>query len=157
MKLLLATAFLSATLASADPKVGDQAILEGTATTNGQAAPITMVQEVTSVNPETRRAQVKIIVVIAERAEEQTQEQTFEDLAVPTVDQIRATCSEQGGTFETVTVPAGAFEACTVIQEAGPVKMSVTSGAVPFKVVKTSQEMEGSSVAMELKSFKYGE
>jgi len=73
--------------------------------------------------------------------------------------QLLSNCAQEGGTSETVTVPAGSFAVCTLPlgDEYGQVVGKVSIGQVPFGVVRLEQTLEqGVQLQAELLSFQTG-
>lgn len=87
----------------------------------------------------------------------QAQDETYNAsdlLSQETVNEILSQCSQSGGVIESVTVPAGTFQACSLPQQNGG---RVWIGDVTFGLVKNIQiDEEMNKVTIELQAHQAG-
>lgn len=154
---IVALACLSASFASAqEPKVGDQAAFEGTVFyADGSDTPLAITYEVTAINGESATIQV----TRQQMAETSKVDQVVDvsELRVYSAEELKEGCEQVGGKFESISVKAGTFDACTQSAEIEGNSFTVSVGPVPFGLLKQDFQEENVKTSLELSSFKYGQ
>jgi uncharacterized protein with GYD domain len=121
---------------------------------------MSLTANVISIDAEAKTAKVKIVLSYGNESEEEIQESKFEELNVPDdVAALSSKCAETGGTVESVTVPAGTFDVCTVkqVDEANGLSATASKGMVALGLVKVSTDTPMGVMNLELHSFQYGQ
>ncbi len=155
MKLMIAALALTAfsTLAQAMPAVGDFAAFDGTTVTS-QGQQIAFHTEIALTQFDaSQNAYLQQSVTTApgiQPIQEQKWVNANELLSDATVQQILASCAQQGGVSETVTVPAGTFNTCKITDSSDGSMYNVSQ--VPFGIVKATSTQTN----MSLVSFRTG-
>lgn len=158
MKLILMSlvSALMATTALAMPKVGDVVNYNFTISQQGQNTNGTVKQTITTFvngmyNVETTyeaNGQTQV------QNNQRKPENMIDDA---TINAVLSNCAAYNGKLETVTVPAGTFNTCSIPNNENNQKGDIWFGAVPFGVVKMiSTNANGRQTYMELTSFQFG-
>lgn len=161
MKNLFYLVFISflTPLALAFPKVGDVATFNGLFEGGGGGS-LEFLQTL-SIKSEDLSGPVPLYTMVTQMVVEgrtQTQEQVLnlDDLLnLETVNQILNECASHGGTLETVTVEAGAFNSCAVDTTRGG---KIWIANAPFGIIKNIIiDDEENRITLELKKYKFGQ
>ena len=130
-----------------EPKVGDQAVLNG----KYQGEVIALKLELTAYDADANSYTQTLTISNNGQTSSQSETVKNEDLSSSeTLQYVVDNCSQFDGTPETITVPAGTFATCKMNEDDDTV---VNIGVVPFGVVKVIAK-DGSYV---LVSYKYGQ
>ena len=152
MKIVLALATLAlSAVAHASPAVGDTAAFDGTLTQGSQSTGVHVTVALTQFDP-AKNAYLEVQTVTAASGRSKTDQAwvaTTDLLDDAIIGQVLADCAGQGGTSESLTVPAGTFNTCRIEQQDGTV---VNVGAVPFGIIKQAN----AQLSISLSSFTAG-
>lgn len=165
IRLAISLATLLFTLQSfAFPAANDEANLTGTIAVNGESFPARYNQKF--IEAKNNGAELLFhsqFYIENDLASEEMVWRKLEDLITPDlVTMILAYCTQQGGTNETVTVPAGTFETCKLPTEGEALGIRLFSdatstgfiwvGMAPFGLVKLQQvDFDGqTTIALDL-------
>jgi hypothetical protein len=147
---------LFAATAFAMPAVGDNAVYNVTISQGGQSVAGTLESTITAANGGTYTVESKINLGGQSQVQnDQRSEQEMVSDAL--VGQIMGNCAQYGGKLESVTVPAGTFNACALPADPQDVTGYTWVAQVAFGVVKVdTTNTQGQRTYGELKSFKFG-
>jgi len=141
-------AHLSAPMLTTNAKIGTTAEWKGTLTDNGTSYAVDMVMTVTAIDATSGQMTVDQNIKINGNPE-QDQSQTMAANSVDPGVITASACTQAGGQSDSVTVAAGTFAACHIVQTSSDVQVA----DVPFGVVKeTGTQSDGSIIALELQS-----
>ncbi len=151
MKLLASlVVLLAATMAQATPTVGDIADFSGTTDHAGQTYPVQITLQIMAFDATTQIYTQQTTMAIGPKTQTKTEQVAAADMITDaTIDAVLADCVGQGGTPETIAVPAGNFETCKIKTDGGDL---YNIAKVPFGVAK----MTSATMNLSLVSFVNG-
>jgi hypothetical protein len=147
---------LFAATAFAMPTVGDNAVYNVTISQGGQSMTGTLESTITAANNGAYTIESKINM--GGQSQVQNDQRTEQDMVSDAlVGQILGSCAQYGGKMESVTVPAGTFNACALPADPQNGTGYTWVAQVAFGVVKVdTTDTQGQRTYGELKSFKFG-
>ncbi len=152
MKMYLSTLFavFASFTANAMPSIGDTAQYDFTL--NGATGKLT--QSITAYDATTNSYTVNIITTY--QGQTQTEQETREASQLLTdaqVEAMYAQCAELSGTYMKVTVPAGTYETCRLIQKSGDDSQTIyLAKGVAFGFVQVTTIQNGQNLDAQLVS-----
>lgn len=154
-KLVLFFLILSASSAWAFPGVGDRVEWFASATfaNEGKLVSVAFLQsnEVLGFDSTAQMYTLEQSLDLpnGEQQTEQKQVALAEMVSSQAIEQILASCVEQGGSLETIEVLAGKFDTCALAQDGGS---KVWLGRIPFGIVKQIIPANGENPAITLEA-----
>lgn len=152
---IVALVLTSSSFAIATPSVGDSSVFAYTTRSGGNFAQGTFEMSLISQSGDSfQRLQTSHM----ENSPTESYEETIvasDLLDDQTIAELLANCTELGGQPEQLTVPAGIFETCMMMENQNS---RTWVGAVPMGIIKqVTLAQTGVLITMELMSFKYGQ
>jgi hypothetical protein len=153
LSLVLASS-LFVTTAMAAPKVGDQAVFDGTYVAEGMNLKLNLVQKISAYDVNTNVYTVDMATTAGTEVQNTTNNVAGDEiLSEEVAAQIVEACPVEIGKVETITVPAGTFKTCHVKEGANEMWIA----PVPFGMVKVALPNERGGIStLELSSFTRG-
>ena len=130
--------FLLSTSAFAMPSVGDVAEYDATVTTSqGGPYPGVFTQKLTEFNASTQQFHLVRTVNFGQAQSSEEWVGVGQLVSDQLVSGVLAQCPQNGGTLETVSVPAGTFSTCAVPYDDAQSKGMLWVGAATFGIIKS--------------------
>lgn len=156
LALLIIT--LAAIVAEATPALGDKSVYDVTLSRGNQTLTGTVTFELTNYNKAANSWTQTSTTDF--NGQKQTQTETIEAkdlLEDSSIDYMLTNCAARGGTTETITSPAGAFQTCAVPVNNANGAGTVWVAKVPFGYAKwIANRKDGITVNGLIKSFQHG-
>lgn len=143
--------------AIAMPSIGDTSMFNGNIQgSGGGRMDFTQSLQLTAYDANTERFTLHTELKTSSQTRVQDQQIAAEEfLTTEQVTDALANCPSYGGTSETLTVPAGTFASCKIIQNDGS---QVWVAQVPFGIAKqVSYDEDKNMMTLELASFVFGQ
>jgi len=152
--LILSAIFAFSSSAFAMPSVGDDSVFALTNTMNGQTVTGTVEIKLISHNTSNETWDERESITV--NGQSQTQDQsvaTSQLLTDATAQQILASCASIGGKAQSITVPAGTFNTCSIPSSSNGSTGTVWISTVTFGVVQSDETASnGEHVVLKLVS-----
>lgn len=152
-----ATVVFASSFAIAYPMVGDKVEYQGTVKKDPHPEqPINIKMEIKSFDAQKQEWIVQQDTTIGGQTYSETEDVDASDMFTPErVQYILTNCVARGGTLESVTVAAGAFDTCKMAKTTTEESKEIWIAAVPFGIVKMIEHdiEDGEHFSVELQSF----
>ncbi|MGZ3693202.1 MAG: hypothetical protein ACXWQO_03290 [Bdellovibrionota bacterium] len=155
--LIVLGSALFALSAYATPKVGDYALFAATISANGRSIPATIELEILREEGEGKFLQRQTNKIGDQDPQSNDEVKPVDQfISDATIDALLADCAGNGGTLETVTVPAGDFNSCKLPFDNEESTGTAWVSKVPFGLARidSKSKQNGYLVSSQLKTFR---